>query len=280
MNDNAVTAAAMPALVDLIERSPRLLALNISRNPINDEGSKILAPTMEKGTTLAHLDLSMCGLSDPARRAFSRAVMKGGNTNLQECFLPLLNDIEWNRFLEGNKKRGKKLHQHLLGYEKYPDEWMDIAMHQNSIAWSCDVNLRKFVAGKYKELCDALPEVDISQPSATEALLVKQGDYSALDNPRTFLDFSNTLTTLNQNGLQLQPDTLLDDAGEPTAIFEKIIKAGKASALFTEANWHGAGKKELHTVLRKVPKSQHPPNKQALLIRMGRQQNQHKGLVC
>ena len=88
-------------------------------------------------------------------------------------------------------------------------------------------------------------------------------------------DLVGFVEALVNSSAKLRADVLLDDAGEPTALYQAIINAGQdaVNAMFRGENWEGADKKELTDVLNALPDALRDeiPNKQALLANTSRQ---------
>lgn len=103
----------------------------------------------------------------------------------------------------------------------------------------------------------AVPYVDVTQALTHEDLVTpNEAGYTVLDNPHTWINFSEIVAQLNKNGTQLQRDILLDENGKPSAFLECAFSLGKASVLFSEANWRGATPQELNRVIKALSPEQ------------------------
>ena len=87
-------------------------------------------------------------------------------------------------------------------------------------------------------------------------------------------DLTGFIEALTHSDVKLRADVLLEDSGEPTALYQAIIDAGQhaVDAVFRTENWEGASKAELRSVLNALPDELREaiPNRQTLLANASR----------
>lgn len=82
------------------------------------------------------------------------------------------------------------------------------------------------------------------------------------------LPAKEVISTLNENGVFLRSDALLDEARKPSFLLQAIVAApGGVNALFTRENWTGAAQ-EMKQVYSALPVERRPDNGMSLFVRL------------
>ena len=258
------------ALAEALKLTPTIKVLNLPENEIGDEGAIALAEAIRQLPDLSTLICDTNRYTHVAERAIANAIVLGGLKNITRA--PVDHDV-LKAFCSENFKRARGAFQPFpLPDVLEPERLRDMAERWPAIE-------RSYANTATLEVVEALiadmPRPDVTQADAVAALMVRQGNYRAIDNPLVWRELDATMATLNNAGLQLQAAELLTADGKPSELLERAIGCGRVRHLFSYDNWEGASKADLQSVLRVLPEDIFIPNRTQLLSTIGREERQN-----
>lgn len=261
---------AARAFAEALKGNQTVNELNLINNAIGDAGVEALAEMLGQNRRITRLHLHSNPLSEEAVAVLDEAVMHSKNI----CIMPVdtVNTVE--KHCGDNVRAARALVETLKTFTPSnpgePAFWLECLERKGAIFHDSGNIKSKMEA--LQTFLDTLPALDLSQPLSPDQLTAKQGDYSALDNPATWLEFPAVLANLNANGHYLNSTALLEADGKtPGPILQRAVEMGKTDALFTSENWMGADRSDFLAVVHAMPaEKQTIPNRQQLQIAIDR----------
>lgn len=251
LRNNNIGDAGAIAIADALTHNTSLRFLSLGTNLFENEGAFALARMLKDNRSLVRFLLGY-ELSQEANDAFDENII-GYNKTLV-TFLGAEGRAE--SYCNNNDEIARQRARQMAEVTTLtPADWLDIAERLAGIEYRGATEGLDIV-GIFKTFIATLPHVDVNASSAREAFMKPQGQYTALDNPDTWINFPEIITQLNANGLYVRADALLNEDGSHSPLLERAFETGNVKALFSKPNWRGASPGELNRIIRTLSPEQ------------------------
>lgn len=275
LSNAAFGDAGICALAETFATLPNLDTLALSGNPFTNKGAAALACYLQASApNLTQLYVSDAPFGEAGKKDLEAAIMGRQKRNI--IWLRGLG-VEADEFGAANRRCAQQYLNPLtltLLKDLPKHRYFDLAeqqavIHQtifqggipNGNADDALIKANKQIA-TFNTFLDSIPLLDIERPFSLEDLFVEhkwEGStfpVSAVENPRFWQQFERVVERLNEQGVQLRTEELLDETGKnPNEFLQRVIDRGCVGALFKKANWAGATQAEVRRMLHALPEA-------------------------
>lgn len=252
---NAIGDAGAIAIAEALRENTTLRELTFHYNNIGDEGAIALTHAFSYHPILSRLHLKENPISDAAKAEIESLIIAYNPRNLLS---PPFDEksVALKPLCTRNNVKADELQSLLLGSDcrHSPALWWEIYTHLPAIKdMAANSGAFQTLINPFVEFLATLPVVDLEQPLTLEILTTKQGNWAPIDNPRTWQQWDIVVAALNKSGVYLRSAELLEEDGSPNSLLQCVIARDGVNAIFSKANWQGAPRHEINSVLRALP---------------------------
>lgn len=311
VSENRFGKAGAEVLAECLPKLPHLRHLHVNNCHLDDACAPILANALQQNDTLVSFGIGDNAISKDGEATLAEGIRHSGNKNLL-YYNGKNADIK--AIGAGNHTLADFFMRRILGGDlpdMHLGE-LDECLRRRHAITHLTANMQS-AEKEFNAFFSQLPDIPPGDSLTPDALTAQNGqDFAPLDNPlvwrqidrlctrleqngapltletllkpnrhgKSFLEDAlslndpGILSTLNQNGIHLQKDRLLDGEGQPSPLFAAAISHGNAHLLFTQSNWQGASVQDMKETFKALPESHQKqvPNWHALCATIGKQQ--------
>lgn len=310
VSENRFGKAGAEVLAEFLPKLPHLRHLHINNCGLDDACAPILADGLRQTSTLVTIGIEANDIGKNGEAILAQGIINSGNQNLlyyngENTGIKAIGaqnhtlaDVFMRRILGGD------LPDMHLGELDECLRRRHAITHLTASMQSAETEFNAFFS--------QLPDIPLDDNLTPEALTTpNQQGFAPLDNPLAWrqigrlctqmeqngtplsletllkpnrhgkpfledalsLDDPDILRRLNENGIHLQKDRLLDGDGNPAPLLTAAIDHGNAHLLFTQSNWQGASVREMKEAFHALPEQHQAqvPNWHALCATIGKQ---------
>ena len=297
-------------LLEAVTANPKINGLDISFNGLTDASLPGILGFIQDRPQLLTLNMKLSKLSQEAYDEVEAAITSDPHPNFLHYEFTKTSNVLFS-FKGANDKAAQDLRNRIDKnvMTKIPQEDIWLA---RELAPALD-NIGVWVRRHYKKLTLNYPVIEADQPITLDALFTPdEKGFTPIDNPSTWdahpnlieelgargelteetlkretpqghtllqhiMGFTplvrNAVAVLNEYGIQIQQDRLLDDEGTPSPLLEQLKGRRQVSGLFGVDNWEGKPAQHARAAMEVLPPQspkEHYPNRHTFFAELSR----------